>query len=43
MGLNEKRKMKEIQDTALPERTRELLEITGSLIAYDIDWPGCSR
>lgn len=39
MGLNEKRKMKEIQDTALPERTRELLEITGSPIAYDIDWP----
>src|SRR5271170_5356087 len=39
MGLNEKRKMKEVQDTALPERTRELLEITGGPIAYDVDWP----
>ena len=39
MGLNEKRKMKEIQDTALPGRTKELLEITGSPVTYDIDWP----
>lgn len=39
MGLNEKRKMKEIQDTALPERTKELLDITGSPVTYDIDWP----
>ena len=40
MGLNEKRKMKEIQDTTLPERTKELLEITGSPVTYDIDCAG---
>ena len=40
MGLNEKRKVKEIQDTTLPERTKELLEITGSPIGYDVDWAG---
>jgi hypothetical protein len=40
MGLNEKRKMKEIQDTSLPERTKELLEITGSPVVYDVDWAG---
>lgn len=38
MGLNEKRKIKELQDTTLPERTAELNEITGGNIAYDIDW-----
>ncbi|MCC6741202.1 MAG: hypothetical protein IT452_19330 [Planctomycetia bacterium] len=38
MGLNEKRKMKELQDGAIPERTKELLEITGSAVTYDIDW-----
>lgn len=38
MGLEERRKIKEIQDTVLPERTAELKEITGADIAYDIDW-----
>lgn len=38
MGLNERRKIKELQDTVLPERTAELTEITGGQIAYDIDW-----
>jgi hypothetical protein len=42
MGLNEKRKVKELQDTVLPDRTRELLEITGSPITYDIDWSSIS-
>ena len=40
MGLNEKRKLKEIQDTTLPERTKELLEITGAPVGYDVDWAG---
>jgi len=38
MGLEERRKIKELQDTTLPERTQELKEITGSDITYDIDW-----
>jgi hypothetical protein len=38
MGLTERRKIKELQDTALPGRVAELKEITGGDIAYDIDW-----
>jgi hypothetical protein len=38
MGLLERRKIKELEETVLPERHRELVEITGSPIAYDIDW-----
>lgn len=39
MGLEERRKIKEYQDRHIPERTAELAEITGSPIAYEIDWP----
>lgn len=38
MGLAERRKIKELQDTTIPEREAELLEITGSPIKYEIDW-----
>lgn len=38
MGLNEKRKIKELQDVTFPERTKELLEITGAPITYEVDW-----
>ncbi len=38
MGLTERRLIKELQDTTLPERERELLEITGAPIRYDVDW-----
>src|SRR5438067_9307792 len=39
MGLNERRKIKELQDTTLPERTAELAEICGGgSIAYEVDW-----
>jgi hypothetical protein len=38
MGLAEKRKIKELQDTTFPERTRELEEITGSPVVYEVDW-----
>lgn len=38
MGLEEKRKIKEYQDTIIPERTKELEEIVGGSIPYDIDW-----
>lgn len=42
MGLNEKRKMKELQETSFPERTAELTEITGGTLAYDVDWDSFS-
>lgn len=38
MGLEEKRKLKELQDVTFPERTKELAEITGSPITYEVDW-----
>lgn len=38
MGLEERRQIKQLQDVQIPERTAELAEITGSPIAYDIDW-----
>jgi hypothetical protein len=38
MGLNEKRKIKELQDVTFPERTAELAEICGVVIPYDVDW-----
>src|SRR5258708_28932610 len=39
MGLNERRKIKELQEVTLPERTAELTEISGGgAIAYDVDW-----
>ena len=39
MGLNERRKIKELQDTTIPERTAEIAEICGGgTITYDIDW-----
>jgi len=42
MGLAEKRKMRELQETSFPERTAELLEITGAPIVYDVDWESFS-
>jgi len=38
MSLDEKRKLLALQQTTFPERTRELLEITGSPIQYEVDW-----
>ncbi|HUS16229.1 MAG TPA: hypothetical protein VM536_14620 [Chloroflexia bacterium] len=39
MGLSERRKIKELQDTTFPERTAELAEICGGgSITYDVDW-----
>ena len=42
MGLNERRKMKELQTESFPERTAELTEITGGTIAYEVDWDSFS-
>jgi hypothetical protein len=38
MGLAERRKIKELQDVTFPERTREIEEICGRAIPYEVDW-----
>jgi hypothetical protein len=38
MGLAERRKIKELQDVTLPDRVREIAEICGVPIPYEVDW-----
>jgi hypothetical protein len=38
MGLEERRKIKELQDKTIPDRVKEIEEICGKPIPYDIDW-----
>src|SRR5215813_9719937 len=38
MGLTERRKIKELQDTTLPGRVKEIEEICGAAIPYEVDW-----
>jgi hypothetical protein len=38
MGLNERRKIKELQDITLPDRVKEIAEICGKAVPYDVDW-----
>jgi hypothetical protein len=38
MGLNERRKMKELQEVTFPARVKEIEEICGKAIPYDVDW-----
>jgi hypothetical protein len=38
MGLNERRKIKELQEVTLPVRVKEIEEICGKPIPYDVDW-----
>ena len=38
MGLMERRKIKELQETTLPERVTEIAEICGKPIPYEVDW-----
>jgi hypothetical protein len=38
MGLNERRKIKELQETTFPGRVKEIEEICGAAIPYDVDW-----
>jgi len=38
MGLNERRKIKELQETTLPGRVKEIEEICGKPIPYEVDW-----
>lgn len=38
MGLEERRMIKELQDVTLPGRMKEIEEICGTPIPYDVDW-----
>jgi hypothetical protein len=38
MGLAERRKIKELQESTLPERVKEIEEICGAAIPYEVDW-----
>lgn len=38
MGLAERRKIKELQEATLPGRVREIEEICGAPIPYEVDW-----
>jgi hypothetical protein len=38
MGLNERRKIKELQEVVLPGRVKEIEEICGKAIPYEVDW-----
>src|SRR5262245_6296779 len=38
MGLAERRKIKELQETTLPARVKEIEEICGAAIPYEVDW-----
>jgi len=42
MGLNERRKIKELQDTTFPDRVREIAEICGLAVPYEVDWDSLS-
>ena len=38
MGLQERRLMAELQNTTLPGRSREIEEICGAPVPYEVDW-----
>lgn len=38
MGLVERRKIKELQETTFPDRVKEIEEICGKPISYEVDW-----
>ena len=38
MGLNERRKIKELQEITFPGRVQEIQEICGKPIPYEVDW-----
>src|SRR5262245_39613005 len=38
MGLNERRKIKELQEVTFPGRVKEIEEICGAPIPYEVDW-----
>lgn len=38
MGLEERRRIKELQEVTFPERVKEIEEICGAPIPYEVDW-----
>lgn len=42
MGLEERRKIKELQETTFPGRVAEIEEICGRAIPYEVDWDSLS-
>jgi hypothetical protein len=38
MGLNERRKIKELQESVFPGRVKEIEEICGKPVPYEVDW-----
>jgi hypothetical protein len=38
MGLEERRRIKELQDVTLPARVNDIQEICGAPIPYEVDW-----
>ena len=38
MGLNERRKIEELKTTTFPGRVKEIEEICGKPVGYDVDW-----
>jgi hypothetical protein len=38
MGLNERRKIKEPQEVTLPGRVKDIEEICGAAVPYEVDW-----
>src|SRR5258708_28286832 len=38
MGLQERQKIKELTEVTLPEREREIVEICGAAVKYEVDW-----
>jgi hypothetical protein len=42
MGLNERRKIKELQETTFPGRVKEIEEICGKAIPYEVAWDSLS-
>ena len=42
MGLNERRKIKELQEVTFPGRVKEIEEICGAPIPYEVDWDSLS-
>ena len=42
MGLNERRKIKELQEITFPGRVKEIEEICGKAIPYEVDWDSLS-
>jgi hypothetical protein len=38
MGLAERRKIKDLQEVTFPERVKEIEEICGIAIPYEVDW-----